>query len=120
MSVEMAFTASEAEAAQQALATLVERYGNSKETQADIIIALGGDGFMLQTLQRTQALAIPVYGMNRGTIGFLMNEFCVDDLPQRVLDAEKTVINPLAGTHVFVIMRVLCVLTAGVAFWIFA
>ena len=96
MNVKMAFTASEAESAQLALATLTDRYSNSKETQADVIIALGGDGFMLQTLQRTQALAIPVYGMNRGTIGFLMNEFCVENLPQRILDAEKTVINPLA------------------------
>ena len=96
MDVKLAFTASEAAAAQQALATLVDRYGNGNEAQADVIIALGGDGFMLQTLQRTQALAVPVYGMNRGTIGFLMNEFCVEDLPQRVLDAEKTVINPLS------------------------
>jgi NAD+ kinase len=89
MDVKLAFTASEAAAAQQALATLVDRYGNGKEAQADVIIALGGDGFMLQTLQRTQALAVPVYGMNRGTIGFLMNEFCVEDLPQRVLMLRK-------------------------------
>ena len=77
MDLKIAFSASEAEAAQRARAALTELHGDCDEAAADVIVALGGDGFMLQTLQRTQALGRAVYGMNRGTIGFLMNEFSV-------------------------------------------
>ena len=96
MDLKIAFSASEAEAAQRARAALTELHGDCDEAAADVIVALGGDGFMLQTLQRTQALGLAVYGMNRGTIGFLMNEFSVEMLPQRLALAEQTVINPLA------------------------
>ena len=61
-----------------------------------MIVALGGDGFMLHTLHRTQALDIPVYGMNRGTVGFLMNEYSETDLIERLVAAAEEVINPLA------------------------
>ena len=63
---------------------------------ADVIVALGGDGFMLRTLHATQELPAPVYGMNRGTIGFLMNEYSESDLVERLEAAEETVINPLS------------------------
>ena len=91
----IAFRASEAEVAQAALATLTARYGNTDEARADVIVALGGDGFMLQTLNATRHLDVPVYGMNCGTIGFLMNEYSADGLPERLAAAEEEVINPL-------------------------
>ena len=96
MDLKIAFAASDAEAAQQARAELTALHGTWDEASANVIVALGGDGFMLQTLQRTQALGLAVYGMNRGTIGFLMNDFSIDTLPQRLALAEKTVINPLS------------------------
>lgn len=102
MALKIAFTASDAPVAQTARAALVGRYGHTAEEEADIIVALGGDGFMLQTLHRTQPLPAPVYGMNRGTVGFLMNEYAEGELPARLEAAEEAVINPLA-------MRATCV-----------
>ena len=96
MSLKIAFAASDAPVAQTARAALVARYGNAPEKEADVIVALGGDGFMLHTLHRTQAIDKPVYGMNRGTVGFLMNEYTETDLPERLKTAEETVINPLS------------------------
>lgn len=96
MALKIAFTASETPVAQTARAALVSRYGENSETRADVIVALGGDGFMLQTLHRTQSLPAPVYGMNRGTVGFLMNEYNEADLLARLTAAEITKINPLA------------------------
>ena len=90
------FTASETEVAQSALQRMVGRYGNATMEKADVIVALGGDGFMLQTLHATEHLDVPVYGMNCGTIGFLMNEYGEDDLPERLGVAEEEVVNPLA------------------------
>jgi NAD+ kinase len=94
----IAFLASEAGAAQTALAKLTARYGNTTPQTASVIVALGGDGFMLQTLHETQSLDIPVYGMNCGTIGFLMNAYSEDDLLQRLAEAGEEVLNPLAMT----------------------
>ena len=91
----IAFVASQVPLAQKALAMLAEAHGNVPQSKANVIVALGGDGFMLQTLHGTQHLDVPVYGMNRGTVGFLMNEFHPDDLPQRLNEAEEEVINPL-------------------------
>lgn len=95
MSMKIAFVASRAEVAQTARAVLTQRYGNVPKEQAEVIVALGGDGFMLATLHETQALDVPVYGMNRGTIGFLMNEYAESDLIERLRAAETAVINPL-------------------------
>ncbi len=92
----IAFVASDAPAAQEASAILTERYGTVPLEEAKVIVALGGDGFMLQTLHATQALPAPVYGMNRGTVGFLMNEYHEDDLLFRLAAAEEEVINPLS------------------------
>jgi NAD+ kinase len=92
----IAFVASESEAAQAALSRLVARYGSAAAETARVIVALGGDGFMLQTLHQTNGRGLPVYGMNCGTIGFLMNEYSEDGLPERVAAAEEAVLNPLA------------------------
>lgn len=92
----IAFVASETPAARDALARLSARYGSAPVERADVIVALGGDGFMLQTLHSTERMDVPVYGMNCGTIGFLMNEFGEDNLPERLADAIEEVINPLA------------------------
>ncbi len=90
------FTASKAPAAVAAFATLTTAYGQADTRRAEVIVALGGDGFMLQTLHAAYGQRLPVYGMNCGTIGFLMNAFALDDLPERLLAAEETMINPLA------------------------
>ncbi len=83
----------QAEAAREALA---QRYGETDPADADVIVALGGDGLMLQTLHKFMASGKPIYGMNRGTIGFLMNEYHEADLRERIAAAEETVIHPLA------------------------
>lgn len=98
----IAFLASSAPAAQEALAALVALHGQTDVTEAEVVVALGGDGFMLQTLHETQAAGLPVYGMNCGTVGFLMNTFGLEDLPARLAAAEEAVINPLAMTAVSV------------------
>jgi NAD+ kinase len=91
----IAFKASPSEVAQVALGSLVKTYGNASIKEADVIVALGGDGFMLETLHATELLDIPVYGMNCGTIGFLMNEYEPFDLLERVKSAEIAVLHPL-------------------------
>ncbi len=91
----IAFVASSVMIAQTSLDRLVRRYGNVSLEEAEVIVALGGDGFMLQTLHSTMAVDAPVYGMNRGTIGFLMNEFHDDDLIERLAVAEEEDIHPL-------------------------
>lgn len=90
------FLASDAPVAQEALAKLTASYGSVPVDQAQVIVALGGDGFMLQTLHATQAMDVPVYGMNCGTIGFLMNEYDEEGLRERLGEAEEELINPLA------------------------
>ncbi len=94
----ISFVATGAPEAQSALAEMTERYGLVPTEEADVIVALGGDGFMLTTLHDTQSLAVPVYGMNRGTVGFLMNEYRADGLRERLADAETAHINPLRMT----------------------
>lgn len=96
MNTRIAFLASQAPVAQTARSVLIDRYGNAEVEQAEVIVALGGDGFMLRTLHGTQGMPAPVYGMNRGTVGFLMNEYSENDLNQRLVAAEEEVINPLA------------------------
>ncbi len=95
MTVAIAFVASDAPIAKIARAALADRFGEVAEDAADVIVALGGDGFMLHTLHRTQGLDVPVYGMNRGTVGFLMNDYSEKDLLERLAAAEEEVINPL-------------------------
>ena len=89
------FVASPVGLAAEARDRLIARHGQSPVAEAQVIVALGGDGLMLTTLHATEGLAIPVYGMNRGTIGFLMNEFAEDRLVPRLDAAEEAVLNPL-------------------------
>ncbi|HSS14085.1 MAG TPA: NAD kinase, partial [Rhizomicrobium sp.] len=84
--------------AQDSLAELRARYGEAGPESADIVVALGGDGFMLQTLHAFTGKGKPIYGMNRGTVGFLMNEYRHADLPERLTAAERAVIHPLKMT----------------------
>ena len=91
----IAFLADKTEDAQNALSILSKRYGCHSVESAETIVALGGDGFMLSILHNSQFMALPVYGMNRGTVGFLMNEFSEDNLIDRLTQAEAADINPL-------------------------
>ncbi|MDX1580094.1 MAG: NAD kinase [Alphaproteobacteria bacterium] len=95
----IAFVASDTDKAQDALKALEERYPHVPMEDAEIIVALGGDGFMLETLRRLIAYhGIPVYGMNAGSIGFLMNDFSADGLLDRLEKAEMAAIHPLKMT----------------------
>ncbi|MGB5723661.1 MAG: NAD kinase, partial [Parasphingorhabdus sp.] len=93
----IAFLASNAEAAQMALARLTELYGNHAPERASQIVALGGDGFMLQTLHQmlNRRNIMPVYGMNLGTVGFLMNNWHLEDLSERLSKARAFKVKPL-------------------------
>ena len=94
--MKMHFIASSTETAVTAAETLSARYGHMPIREAEVIVALGGDGLMLSVMHQNRGL--PVYGMNRGTVGFLMNAYSEDDLPGRIRAAEETVVNPLAMT----------------------
>src|SRR6202051_1612286 len=91
----IAFVASAGSEAQAALAQLTELYGNHDPAEAEVVVALGGDGLMLQTLHQQMRSGKPIYGMHRGTIGFLMNEFSAHDLHARLAAARESVIHPL-------------------------
>ena len=91
----IAFVASAGAEAQLALQQLVELYGNHNPADADVVVALGGDGLMLQTLHEQMRTGKPIYGMHRGTVGFLMNEFSTHDLHARLAAAKESVIHPL-------------------------
>jgi NAD+ kinase len=91
----IAFVASAGAEAQLALGQLVELYGNHDPAKADVVVALGGDGLMLQTLHQHMRSGKPIYGMHRGTVGFLMNEFSTLDLHSRLAAARESVIHPL-------------------------
>ena len=84
----IAFLASPADHARVALEALVARHGNHAPEDADVLCALGGDGFMLQTLHRHGALDRPVFGMKLGTVGFLMNHHRAEGLLERIAAAE--------------------------------
>jgi NAD+ kinase len=91
----ISFVASDTPEAEAALAKLVERYGNADPAEAEVIVALGGDGLMLQTLHRFLGTGTPIYGMNRGSVGFLMNEFKERGLRKRLEAAQRSVVHPL-------------------------
>jgi len=91
----IAFVASQTDVAQSALATLTALHGQCEPEAADVLVPLGGDGFMLQTLHRYGHLGKPVYGMKLGTVGFLMNQHREDDLLARIERAEPAVLRPL-------------------------
>jgi NAD+ kinase len=91
----IAFVASPAPEARKALARLTKRYGNTSPEKADVVVALGGDGLMLRSLRTLMRTGKPIYGMHRGTVGFLMNEYKDGGLRERLEAAETTVIHPL-------------------------
>ena len=91
----IAFCASETVLATEARERLVAYYGDCPPERAAVVVALGGDGFMLETIHRVLPLHIPVYGMNCGSVGFLMNSFSEDDLPDRLAHAQEAVLSPL-------------------------
>ncbi len=91
----LAFVAAETPAAQEARQVLTAAYGEIAPTEAEVVVALGGDGFMLETLHSFGDSPPPIYGMNRGSVGFLMNGFHVEDLPGRIAAAETVILHPL-------------------------
>ncbi|MEZ5872714.1 MAG: NAD kinase [Nitratireductor sp.] len=95
METKIAFVASNAPDAQAALRRLSKRYGNCKPREATHIVALGGDGFMLATQHEYMNSGLPIYGMNKGTVGFLMNEYGEDDLETRLATSTRSHIRPL-------------------------
>jgi NAD+ kinase len=94
----LAFTASDRPEAEEARERLARRYGDAPENEAQVIVALGGDGFMLETLHRHLDTGKPIYGMNRGSVGFLLNDYSEDDLLERINAAERALIHPLRMT----------------------
>jgi NAD+ kinase len=96
----LAFVASDRPEATQARARLANIYGEVTEDEADVIVALGGDGFMLEMLHAHLTNRKPIYGMNRGSVGFLMNDYVEKGLIERIAKAERAVIHPLVMTAV--------------------
>lgn len=97
----LAILSSQKPEALSARQSLIQLYGDHDAADADAIIALGGDGFMLETLRRYMTLirrGLPVYGMNKGTIGFLMNDYSEEDLLERLNQAEMATVRPLKMT----------------------
>jgi NAD+ kinase len=91
----IAFVAADTPEAQSACVRLTERYGGCDPEEADVIVALGGDGFMLEMLHRHMLRHAPIYGMNRGTVGFLMNNYREDALPRRLARSRAVTLHPL-------------------------
>ena len=91
----IAFVAADNQAAQDALKVLKKRYGQIAPGKADVIVALGGDGFMLETLHRYIRRQVPIYGMHRGSIGFLMNNYDSEGLLERLRAATHVNLHPL-------------------------
>ena len=91
----LAFLSSGAVEAEEARARLVEKYGDAPPEEADCIVALGGDGLMLRTLHRFLGDGRPIYGMNRGSVGFLMNQYRETGLRKRIASSKRSIIHPL-------------------------
>lgn len=94
----IAFVAADTPEAQEASQRLSQRYRPVPPEKAEIIVALGGDGLMLETLHRYFFRGVPIYGMNCGTVGFLMNQYEEESLPERLAQAERVTLFPLAMT----------------------
>src|SRR6202023_3348729 len=91
----VAFVASDAEAAQLALREMQAPYGVVEADTAEIVVPLGGDGFMLETLHRFVGKGVPIFGMHRGSVGFLMNPYQIDGLYERLETAQRVTLYPL-------------------------
>jgi NAD+ kinase len=92
---QIAFIAAPTPIAAEARVALIARYGECPLAQAAVVVALGGDGFMLETIHQVLALKVPVYGMNRGSVGYLMNVYSEEDLPERLSRAQAAELHPL-------------------------
>lgn len=96
--MKIAFIASQKPSAVKLMTQLVKVYGNHDAAHADVLVPIGGDGFMLRTLRRYMSLirrGLPVFGLNRGTVGFLMNSMDFEDLPNRIQAAKEATVSPL-------------------------
>jgi len=93
--LKLAFVSASTEEARAARDTLIARYGQAAQGEAEIVVALGGDGHMLETLRAGIGAGRPIYGMNRGTVGFLMNEFRLEGLMERLRRAQPVTLHPL-------------------------
>jgi NAD+ kinase len=93
--VKIAIVSSGATDADDAATQLAARYGDVPRADADVIVALGGDGLMLQTMHQLMGTGKPIYGMNRGSVGFLMNDYRATGLSRRLAAAERSVVHPL-------------------------
>ena len=91
----LAFLSSDTEDAVAARAQLAGLYGDAPVETADAVVALGGDGLMLQTLHTFMGRDVPIFGMNRGSVGFLMNEYRSEGLRERLAEATSSVVHPL-------------------------
>ncbi len=91
----LCFIANSTDTAKSSRDTLIKLYGSVEASEADVIVALGGDGFMLETQLKFMSSGKPVYGMNKGTVGFLMNEYREDRLHQRLSTTLRATIHPL-------------------------
>ncbi|MBY0509839.1 MAG: NAD kinase [Rhodospirillaceae bacterium] len=96
----VAFVAADAQAARDALNALTQRYGQHKPEDADVIVALGGDGFMLEAVNTYMNMNVPFFGMHRGTVGFLMNRYDDSDLMDRLQRTTEVTLHPLRMTAV--------------------
>ena len=94
----VAFVADDSPQAEDALKSLTKAYGQNDVKKADVVVALGGDGFMLEALHTHMDKNVPIFGMHRGTIGFLMNKYDEQDLFERLNQAEEMVFHPLRMT----------------------
>jgi len=94
----IAFVAADTEAAQAAASELRRRYGVTNPGEADVVVPLGGDGFMLETLHRFVGEGVPIFGMHRGSVGFLMNPYQLDGLYERLETAQPVILYPLQMT----------------------
>ena len=93
----IAFLAADNDEARRALEQLEHRYAHVPTDEANVIVTLGGDGMMLETLHRFIDRDIPIFGMNRGTVGFLMNQYDEEGLPARLAAAQQVELHPLGG-----------------------
>jgi NAD+ kinase len=96
--MKIAFRAAEHPEAQQALAALIAQYGQAPMMQADCVVALGGDGFLLESIHEVLPQQKPIFGMRRGSIGFLLNDFHFENLPVRIKSAQQVALRPLLMT----------------------
>lgn len=91
----ISFCASNSPDAQNALQRLKDKHGQTPISDADVIVALGGDGFMLSVMHENIGRNIPIYGMNRGSVGFLMNEYSDENLMERIATSDRSILHPL-------------------------